>query len=140
MIKAPRFPPLYFIFIVVIFCADSRQTNAQSFPQKRTSRCLDRYSSEHRLAIPKRFDHAAQQEEYVTLLNLKSVGMNAVIVQVRPSADGRHPSSYEPWTEYLSGEQGKAPEPYYNPLEFMIRQAKQRGLEFHACSIRIVRV
>lgn len=63
---------------------------------------------------------------------LKSVGMNAVIVQVRPSADAFYPSSYEPWTEYLSGVQGKGPEPYYNPLEFMIQQAKQRGLEFHA--------
>jgi uncharacterized lipoprotein YddW (UPF0748 family) len=74
-----------------------------------------------------------QQEEYVTLLDLlKSVGMNAVIVQVRPSADAFYPSSYEPWSEYLSGEQGKSPEPYYNPLAFMIQQAKLRGLEFHA--------
>ncbi len=74
-----------------------------------------------------------QQEEYVTLLDLlKSVGMNAVVVQVRPSADAFYPSSYEPWSEYLSGTQGKRPEPYYNPLAFMIQQAKQRGLEFHA--------
>ncbi len=74
-----------------------------------------------------------QQEEYVKLLDLlKSVGMNAVIVQVRPTADAFYPSSYEPWSEYLSGTQGKAPEPYYNPLAFMIEQAKKRGLEFHA--------
>ncbi len=74
-----------------------------------------------------------QQEEYVTLLDLlKSVGMNAVIVQVRPSADAFYPSSYEPWSEYLSGEQGRSPEPYYNPLAFMIQEAKRRGLEFHA--------
>jgi uncharacterized lipoprotein YddW (UPF0748 family) len=74
-----------------------------------------------------------QQEEFVNLLDLlKSVGMNAVIVQVRPSADAFYPSSYEPWSEYLSGEQGRSPEPYYNPLAFMIHQAKQRGLEFHA--------
>jgi len=74
-----------------------------------------------------------QQAEYVRLLDLlKSVGMNAVIVQVRPSADAFYPSSFEPWSEYLSGRQGKAPEPYYNPLAFMIREARQRGLEFHA--------
>lgn len=74
-----------------------------------------------------------QQEEYVKLLDtLKAVGMNAVVVQVRPSADAFYPSSYEPWSEYLSGEQGQSPEPYYNPLAFMIQQAKQHALEFHA--------
>lgn len=74
-----------------------------------------------------------QQAEYVKLLDLlKSVGMNSVIVQVRPAADAFYPSSYEPWSEYLSGVQGKSPEPYYNPLAFMIEEAKERGLEFHA--------
>jgi uncharacterized lipoprotein YddW (UPF0748 family) len=74
-----------------------------------------------------------QQAEYVRLLDLlKSVGMNAVIVQVRPTADAFYPSSYEPWSEYLSGKQGRSPEPYYNPLAFMIQEARRRGLEFHA--------
>jgi uncharacterized lipoprotein YddW (UPF0748 family) len=74
-----------------------------------------------------------QQVEYVKLLDhLKSVGMNAVIVQVRPVADALYPSSYEPWSEYLSGTQGQSSLPYYNPLSFMIEQARQRGLEFHA--------
>jgi uncharacterized lipoprotein YddW (UPF0748 family) len=74
-----------------------------------------------------------QQESYVTLLDqLKSAGMNAVIVQVRPTADTFYPSSYEPWSTYLTGKQGQAPQPYYNPLAFMIEEAKKRGLEFHA--------
>jgi uncharacterized lipoprotein YddW (UPF0748 family) len=74
-----------------------------------------------------------QQTEYVKLLDLlKSVGMNSVIVQVRPTADSFYPSSYEPWSEYLSGVQGKSPEPYYNPLSFLIQEAKKRNLEFHA--------
>lgn len=74
-----------------------------------------------------------QQAEYVQLLDLlKTLGMNAVIVQVRPTADAFYPSSYEPWSEYLSGQQGKSPEPYYNPLAFMIAEARQRGMEFHA--------
>src|SRR5690606_8314090 len=63
---------------------------------------------------------------------LKRAGMNAVIVQVRPVADAFYPSSYEPWSEYLSGTQGVYSTPYYNPLAFMIREARQRGLEFHA--------
>ena len=74
-----------------------------------------------------------QQLEYVKLLDtLKGIGMNAVIVQVRPVADAFYPSSYEPWSEYLSGTQGKPTTPYYNPLTFMITEAKRRGLEFHA--------
>ncbi len=74
-----------------------------------------------------------QQEEYVALLDLlQDLGMNAVIVQVRPVADALYPSSYEPWSEYLSGSQGKAPSPYYNPLVFMIEQARMHNLEFHA--------
>lgn len=74
-----------------------------------------------------------QQESYVQLLDqLKAAGMNAVIVQVRPTADTFYPSSYEPWSTYLTGRQGQAPQPYYNPLAFMIEEAKKRGLEFHA--------
>jgi uncharacterized lipoprotein YddW (UPF0748 family) len=74
-----------------------------------------------------------QQAEYIQLLDLlKDVGMNAVIVQVRPAADAFYPSSYEPWSEFLTGRQGKSPEPYYNPLAFMIAEAHKRCMEFHA--------
>jgi uncharacterized lipoprotein YddW (UPF0748 family) len=74
-----------------------------------------------------------QQQEFVKLLDtLQQAGMNAVIVQVRPTADALYPSSYEPWSEYLSGVQGHPSQPYYNPLAFMINEARKRGLEFHA--------
>lgn len=74
-----------------------------------------------------------QQEEYVELLDkLHAVGMNAVIVQIRPTADAFYPSSFEPWSEYLTGTQGVPPQPYYNPLTFMIAEARKRGMEFHA--------
>ena len=74
-----------------------------------------------------------QRNEFVELLDLlKSMNMNAVVVQVRPVADALFPSSFEPWSEYLSGKQGSAPGPYYNPLAFMIKEARKRGLEFHA--------
>ena len=74
-----------------------------------------------------------QQQEYVKLLDhLHSLGMNAVVVQVRPVADAFYPSSYEPWSEYLSGTQGVPPSPYYNPLTFMIEETRKRGMEFHA--------
>ena len=74
-----------------------------------------------------------QQKEFIEILDMhKANGMNAVIVQVRPCADAYYNSPYEPWSKWLTGEIGKYPAPYYDPLEFMIREAHNRGLEFHA--------
>ncbi len=74
-----------------------------------------------------------QQQDFRTLLDKqKSYGMNAVLVQVRAAADAFYARSKEPWSEWLSGEQGKAPEPYYDPMTFMIQESHQRGMEFHA--------
>lgn len=75
----------------------------------------------------------SQKAEFIRLLDLhKSNGMNAVIMQVRPATDAFYPSPYEPWSEWLSGVQGKPPVPYYDPLEFMITETHKRGMEFHA--------
>ncbi|HEX8460968.1 MAG TPA: family 10 glycosylhydrolase, partial [Segetibacter sp.] len=58
--------------------------------------------------------------------------MNAVVMQIRPVADAFYPSRFEPWSEYLTGKQGLAPSPYYDPLQFMIEETHKRGMEFHA--------
>lgn len=74
-----------------------------------------------------------QQAEYIQLLDkLQSLGMNAVIVQVRPCADALFASTLEPWSYWLTGQQGALPDPYYDPLAFMIKEAHRRGMEFHA--------
>ena len=76
---------------------------------------------------------AMQQEEFIRQLDMHKLnGMNAVIVQIRPSADAFYPSAFEPWSQWLTGVQGRAPFPYYDPLAFMIREAHKRGMEFHA--------
>lgn len=76
---------------------------------------------------------AKQQQEAIAILDrAKSLNLNAIVLQVRPSADAIYPSKLEPWTEYLSGVQGKAPMPAYDPLKFWIDQAHARGLELHA--------
>lgn len=76
---------------------------------------------------------AKQQQEAIAILDrAKSLNLNAIVLQVRPSADAIYPSKIEPWTEYLSGAQGKAPSPAYDPLQFWIDQAHARGLELHA--------
>ena len=73
-----------------------------------------------------------QKQEAISLLDfLKSNRFNAVIFQVRPAADALYKSEYEPWSVFLTGQQGKAPYPYYDPLEFWVEEAHKRGLELH---------
>ncbi|MBR8741186.1 glycoside hydrolase family 10 protein [Nocardiopsis sp. MG754419] len=57
-------------------------------------------------------------------------GLNAVFVQIRPTADAFWPSPHEPWSEWLTGEQGG--DPGYDPLEYAVEEAHARNLEFHA--------
>jgi uncharacterized lipoprotein YddW (UPF0748 family) len=74
-----------------------------------------------------------QKSSFIQLLDMhKRNGMNAVVVQVRPSADAFYPSTYEPWSQWLTGVQGQAPNPMYDPLAFMITETHKRGMEFHA--------
>jgi uncharacterized lipoprotein YddW (UPF0748 family) len=76
---------------------------------------------------------AQQQAEAIAILDrAKSLNLNAIVLQVRPAADAIYPSKIEPWSEYLSGAQGKAPHPWYDPLKFWVEQAHARGLELHA--------
>jgi uncharacterized lipoprotein YddW (UPF0748 family) len=75
----------------------------------------------------------SQKAEFIRQLDMhKQNGMNAVVVQVRPAADAFYPSPYEPWSQWLTGVQGRPPSPYYDPLQFMINEAHKRGFEFHA--------
>lgn len=64
--------------------------------------------------------------------NLCTAGINAVIFQVRPEADALYKSRYEPWSRFLTGEQGKAPSPLWDPLLFMVNECHRRGMELHA--------
>jgi uncharacterized lipoprotein YddW (UPF0748 family) len=74
-----------------------------------------------------------QQREAIAILDkCAELNLNAVILQVRPSADAMYKSVFEPWSYYLTGEQGKAPDPFYDPLKFWIDEAHARGLELHA--------
>ncbi|HEV7595393.1 MAG TPA: family 10 glycosylhydrolase [Gemmatimonadaceae bacterium] len=74
-----------------------------------------------------------QQQELIEMLDRAvQLRLNAVILQVRPAADALYASPYEPWSEYLTGRMGRAPNPYYDPLEFAVSEAHRRGLELHA--------
>ena len=74
-----------------------------------------------------------QKREVIDILNMhQSLGMNAIILQVRPTSDAFYVSLLEPWSRYLTGTPGKAPEPFYDPLQFWIEECHKRGMELHA--------
>lgn len=74
-----------------------------------------------------------QQNEIRAIVDRSAeLKLNAIILQVRTSCDALYPSQIEPWSEYLTGRQGKAPEPMYDPLQMWIDEAHRRGLELHA--------
>ena len=74
-----------------------------------------------------------QQQELLTILNTaKALNLNAIVFHVRPGADAFYKSSIEPWSQFLTGRQGRPPEPAWDPLAFAVTEAHKRGLELHA--------
>lgn len=73
-----------------------------------------------------------QKRELVAILDqAQKMKLNAIIFQVRPSADALYPSRIEPWSEFLTNRQGKSPSPMWDPLQFAVDEAHKRGLELH---------
>jgi len=76
---------------------------------------------------------AQQQRELLQIIDrMAELQLNALILQVRPTGDAFYASPLEPWSEWLTGIQGQAPDPYYDPLEFAIAACHQRNIELHA--------
>lgn len=73
-----------------------------------------------------------QQKEFVELLGLcKEYHLNTVVFQVRPAADAFYASKFEPWSQWLTGKQGKQPDPYYDPLAFASTECRKWGIDIH---------
>ena len=69
-----------------------------------------------------------QQDELLAILDRAvALKLNGVSLQVRPSADALYASPYEPWSEYLTGKMGRAPNPWYDPPELAVNEAHKRG-------------
>ncbi|MDE5552803.1 MAG: family 10 glycosylhydrolase, partial [Muribaculaceae bacterium] len=75
-----------------------------------------------------------QAKAYISdqLDKLQAAGCNAVIFQVRPTADALYVSDLEPWSAWLTGKRGKAPNPMWDPMQYTLEEAHKRGMEFHA--------
>lgn len=76
---------------------------------------------------------AQQKEEFLTIVNdFEANSINAVIGQVRASSDAFYKSKFSPWSEWLTGKQGQAPDNGFDPLNFMVKECRDRNMEFHA--------
>jgi uncharacterized lipoprotein YddW (UPF0748 family) len=74
----------------------------------------------------------AQRIEMRKLLDdLVKNNMNTIVIQIRPTADAFYPSALEPWSHWLTGKQGVKPNPYYDPLQFVIEEAHKRCIDVH---------
>ncbi len=134
MIKA--FRPLFFIFVILLFAACgtpktilTRQSVAMPKREFRGAWIQtvgqSRYQHMNSAAMKHYFSEMVRK--------LDEAGINAVIFQVRPEADAFYKSELEPWSRFLTGVQGKAPDdPSFDPLAFMIEECHRRGMELHA--------
>jgi uncharacterized lipoprotein YddW (UPF0748 family) len=74
-----------------------------------------------------------QKAELIGILNrIQALNFNALVLQVRPEGDALYASQLEPWSYWLTGTQGRAPNPFYDPLEFAIAECHKRNIELHA--------
>ncbi|RLE41616.1 glycoside hydrolase [Candidatus Woesearchaeota archaeon] len=86
-----------------------------------------------KLDWPVSYETDEQKEELTDMLDgMESANMNAVIFQVRPSCDVFYDSEIEPWSNWLTGTEGNAPSPYYDPLHFAVEESHKRNMELHA--------
>ena len=79
--------------------------------------------------------NSAAMKQYIAdmVRKLDEAGINAIIFQVRPEADAFYKSNLEPWSRFLTGRQGQAPDdPSFDPLAVMIEECHKRGMELHA--------
>ncbi len=115
----------------LVFLLIALQTTAQNNPKREFRAAWIAHVANIDWPSSKTLTAEAQRAEFVAILDHhKQAGMNAVVVQVRAACDATYPSDIEPWSEWLTGQQGRAPN--YDPLAFMIAETHKRGMEFHA--------
>ena len=73
-----------------------------------------------------------KSEADTILNNIAAMGLNTVFLQVRPSADALYQSALFPWSRYVSGTAGQAPDGDFDVLAYWVEGAHSRGLQLHA--------
>ena len=134
--KKSCFGQIFFFFLLIIFTAScgSRKEQARFTNLKYPKREF-RGAWIHTVAQGQyqTMNSAKMKQYFVKMLDdLQSAGINAIIFQVRPQADAFYASQIEPWSRYLTGIQGKAPDGGFDPLAFMVAECHKRNMELHA--------
>lgn len=83
--------------------------------------------------FPRETESRKQREAFLFLLDsLEALNINTLIVQIRPEVGAFYPAAKEPWSRWITRKSGKTPQPFYDPLGFMLEATHKRGMEFHA--------
>ena len=118
------------IFILTVFI--STTILAQSIPPKREMRGAW-IATVANIDWPNGTNPESQKQQLISILDgLQNININAIMFQIRPECDALYQSSIEPWSKWLTGSQGTAPLPFYDPLQFAVDEAHKRGMELHA--------
>jgi uncharacterized lipoprotein YddW (UPF0748 family) len=136
-------PPYLLLLSVALLCISSSWISARSMPAERSCATVppDRelrgvwMATVLNIDYPQRPtpDAATLMADFRSqLFRLRRAGINAIFLQVRPAGDAIYPSRYAPWSEWLTGQQGRAPASGFDPLAFMIKEAHAQGVELHA--------
>ncbi|MEH0158203.1 family 10 glycosylhydrolase [Limibacter armeniacum] len=123
---------ILFCLGLILLCISPIELIAQEAPEKELRAVW--FATVSNLDWPKR-EHKGnkelQQRDLRQMLDkMKALNMNAIFLQIRPESDALYQSDLEPWSRFLTGEQGK--HPGYDPLQFAIEEAHKRGMELHA--------
>ena len=125
---------LFFISLLLFACGTSKKSLVQTpelYPKREFRGAWIHTVGQSRYQQM----NSAAMKHYITEMvrKLDNAGINAVIFQIRPEADAFYKSDLEPWSRFLTGKQGKAPDdPTFDPLEFIIEECHKRGMELHA--------
>lgn len=130
-------PKIAYIFLAI--CSLSHVLYAQSFPDGKEYKAGREFRAAWVATVaninwPSKpgLTVEQQQSEAIAILDsLQNLNFNAVVFQVRPQGDALYSSALEPWSYFLTGEQGVAPSPFYDPLEYWLDEAHKRAMELH---------
>ncbi len=129
-----RFVSIVLVAIMLVACGSSKKTltkTPQLYPKREFRGAWIQTAWQSRY---QQMNSAAMKHYIVEMVRkLDDAGINAVIFQIRPEADAFYKSDLEPWSRFLTGRQGVAPDdPTFDPLEFIIDECHKRGMELHA--------
>lgn len=120
---------LILIFVLLLSVGAVAQTQSSPYPKREFRGAWIQAVNGQFRGVP---TEKLKQTLIDQLNSLQGAGINAIIFQVRPEADALYASNIEPWSRFLTGTQGKAPSPYWDPMQFMIDECHRRNMEFHA--------